>query len=140
LRLLPLTGFKDWKESDMPNKINELAGNTPGAAASLGAPRTPGAVAASSSSTPAEAAGAAGDVHITDTASFLASLEPALREAPAVDAAKVAAIRTAIEQGQYTVQPEQVATQLMHIERALGELRGSAQPAAAITPAAEEKR
>lgn len=123
----------------MPHKINELAGSTPGASASLGAPRTPGAVAPGSASSSAEASGAATDVHITDTASFLASLEPALREAPAVDAAKVAAIRTALEQGQYTVQPEHVATQLMHIERALGELRGSAQPAAAIVPAAEEK-
>ena len=123
----------------MPHKINELAGASPAASTSLGATRTPGAVAAGSSSSPAEATGAAGDVHITDTASFLASLEPALREAPAVDAAKVAAIRSALEQGQYTVQPEHVATQLMQIERALGELRGSAHPAPAIVPAAEEK-
>ncbi len=123
----------------MPNKINELGGATPGASASLGAPRTPGTVASGSDPAAAQPSAAAGDVHITDTASFLASLEPALRGAPAVDAAKVAAIRTAIEQGQYTVQPEHVATQLMQIERALGQLRGSAQPAPAIVPAAEEK-
>lgn len=123
----------------MPNKINDLGGATPGANASLGTSRTPGTVASGSDSTASQPTAAAADVHITDTASFLASLEPALRGAPAVDAAKVAAIRTSIEQGQYTVQPEHVATQLMHIERALGELRGSAQPAPAIVPAAEEK-
>ena len=123
----------------MPHKINELSGTIPAAGTSVTGSRTAGAVGAGAHASPAEATAAAGDVHITDTASFLASLEPALREAPAVDAAKVAAIRTAIEQGHYTVQPEHVATQLMHIERALGELRGSAQPAPAIVPAAEKK-
>ena len=123
----------------MPHKINDLGGSTPGASASLGAPRTPASVASGSDSTAPQGTAAAADVHITDTASFLASLEPALREAPAIDAAKVAAIRTALEQGGYTVQPAHVATQLLHIERALGELRGSAQPAPAIVPAAEEK-
>lgn len=112
----------------MSNKINELSGGGPGASPSLGASRTAGPAAAGASSATAGVGGAAGDVHITDTASFLASLEPALREAPAVDAAKVAAIRTAIEQGHYTVQVEHVATQLMHIERALGQLRGGSQP------------
>lgn len=112
----------------MSNKINDLSGAGPGAGASLGAARTAAPAAAGGGSATAEVGGAAGDVHITDTASFLASLEPALRQAPAVDAAKVAAIRTAIEQGHYTVQVEHVATQLMHIERALGQLRGGAQP------------
>ncbi len=108
----------------MSNEINELNGGGPGAGASLGASRTAGPAAPASSSAPATAAGAAGDVHITDTASFLASLEPALREAPAVDAAKVAAIRTAMEGGHYSVRPEHIGTQLLHIERALGQLRG----------------
>lgn len=110
----------------MSNKINELSGGGPGASP-LGASRSTAAVGANSSAAPAGAAGAVGDVHITDTATWLATLEPALREAPAVDAAKVAAIRAAIEQGQYTVQPEHVAAQLMQIERALGQLRGSSQ-------------
>jgi negative regulator of flagellin synthesis FlgM len=139
LRLLPLTGFKDWKDCDMPEKINELSGAVSAAGTSVAGSRTAAAVGAGAGASPAAATGAAADVHITDTASFLASLEPALREAPAVDAAKVAAIRTAIEQGRYTVQPEHVAAQLMHIERALGELHGSAQPAPAIVLAAKEK-
>ena len=123
----------------MPNKINELSGSAPGANASVGTSRSAAAVAPGASAAPAEAAVAAGDVHITDTASFLASLEPALREAPAVDAAKVAAIRTALEQGHYTVQAEHVATQLMHIERALGQLRGNAPPETASAPGTGEE-
>jgi negative regulator of flagellin synthesis FlgM len=65
---------------------------------------------------------ATGDVHITDTASQLASLEQALREAPAVDSAKVARLQSAIEQGTYQVNPEHVATQLLQMERALAGL------------------
>jgi negative regulator of flagellin synthesis FlgM len=123
----------------MPNKINELSTGAAGAGASLGASRTASTLAPGSSAAPAEAATAAGDVHITDTASFLASLEPALREAPAVDAAKVASIRTALEQGHYSVQAEHVASQLMHIERALGQLRGSVPPETAPAAGAGEE-
>jgi negative regulator of flagellin synthesis FlgM len=65
-----------------------------------------------------------GDVHITDTASQLASLEQSLREAPAVDPVRVAQLQSAIEQGRYTVNAEQVATQLMQMERALEGLTG----------------
>jgi negative regulator of flagellin synthesis FlgM len=109
----------------MSNKINELAGNAPGAASSVGTPRTAGPVPASGAAATVEAGAHSGDVHITDTATFLASLEPALREAPAVDAARVAAIRGAIESGQYSVHPEHIATQLLSIERALGQLRSA---------------
>jgi negative regulator of flagellin synthesis FlgM len=67
---------------------------------------------------------AKGDVTITDTASQLAALEQSLRDAPAVDQARVAQLQSAIEQGRYTVNPEQVATQLMQMERALAGLSG----------------
>lgn len=138
MSFLPLTGLKGPKENDVSNKINELGGGGPGASP-LGASRTAAPVAPNSSAASAEAAGAAGDVHITDTATWLATLEPALREAPAVDAARVAAIRAAIEQGQYTVQPEHVAAQLMQIERALGQLRGSSQADTAVAAGSPEK-
>lgn len=64
------------------------------------------------------------DVHITDSASQLASLEQALRNLPAVDEARVTQIRTAIEQGSYTVQPQQVADQLIQLEQSLPEYPG----------------
>ena len=91
----------------MSNKINELNGGGPGASP-LGASQTAAPVTPSGAA-PAQTAGAGGDVHITDTATWLATLEPALREAPAVDVARVAGVRAAIETGRYTVQPEHVA-------------------------------
>lgn len=110
----------------MSHKINELNGGGPAASTSLGGSRTAGATAVSSPSAAAapEAAGKAADVHITDTATWLATLESGLREAPPVDGARVAAIRAALEKGQYTVQPEHVATQLIQVEQSLGQLHG----------------
>jgi flagellar biosynthesis anti-sigma factor FlgM len=77
------------------------------------------------SSAPAPAStssGDAADVHITDSASQLASLEQTLHSMPAVDEARVAQFRTAIDQGTYTVQPRQVADQLMQLEHSLAQL------------------
>jgi negative regulator of flagellin synthesis FlgM len=107
----------------MPNKISGLNGS---AAASVGAGRPAeqardpltggsGAPTASSSGT--------SDVHITDSASQLASLEQTLRSLPAVDPARVAQFQTAIEQGTYTVQPQQVADQLLQFEQSLKHLQ-----------------
>jgi negative regulator of flagellin synthesis FlgM len=63
-----------------------------------------------------------GEVHITDTATRLAAVEQTLRDSPAVDSARVALLRSAIEQGNYTVRPEHAATQLMQMEHALAGL------------------
>ncbi|MBS0580748.1 MAG: flagellar biosynthesis anti-sigma factor FlgM [Proteobacteria bacterium] len=115
----------------MSQKINDLGGSAPAANPSLGPARPAAPAGSGTPSSSAETGAVPADVHITDTASFLASLEPALRGAPAVDAARVAAIRTAIEQGQYVVHPGHVAAQLTHIERALGQLRGGSPPPAA---------
>lgn len=61
-------------------------------------------------------------VHITSRASQLAALEQALRELPAVDEARVAQIRSAIESGRYVISPEHIASQLVQLEQALGKL------------------
>jgi negative regulator of flagellin synthesis FlgM len=66
----------------------------------------------------------AGSVAITGTARQLAELEQALASQPAVDEARVASIRAAIEQGSYTVSPDRIADQLLLLERALGHLKG----------------
>jgi negative regulator of flagellin synthesis FlgM len=138
----PLTGFEGWKESDVSHKINELNAGAAGAASSVGTSRTsaPGVAGTGAAPDGAEAPAVGGDVHITDTAARLALLEPALREAPAVDGAKVATIRAAIESGQYTVQPEHVAAQLLQIEQALGPLRGGAPVAPLTIPASTEEK
>src|SRR5579863_7779937 len=71
----------------------------------------------------------AADVQITGTARTLAALEQAVRDVPLVNDARVAQIRSAIEQGTYTVQPDHVADQMMQIERFLGSLGDSSEPA-----------
>jgi negative regulator of flagellin synthesis FlgM len=77
---------------------------------------------------PGNPAGRPGDLHITDSASKLASLEQALRSLPALDEARVAQIRTAIREGRYTIQPERIAEQLMQLEHALGGLQDPRKP------------
>lgn len=107
----------------MSNKISGLSGSP---AASIGAGRatekTRDPVTGGSSSPAATSSPPAGDVHITDSASQLASLEQTVRSLPAVDPARVAQFQTAIEQGTYTVQPQHVADQLMQLEQTLGQL------------------
>jgi negative regulator of flagellin synthesis FlgM len=66
----------------------------------------------------------ANDVHITGTARQLAELEQVVKDMPAVDEAKVAAISAAIENGTYKVSADKVADNLMQIEQALAPLNG----------------
>lgn len=58
-------------------------------------------------------------VRITDQARQLAALEQALGDVSAVNETRVAAIRLAIEQGQYEVSPERIADKLLRMEREL---------------------
>jgi negative regulator of flagellin synthesis FlgM len=107
----------------MSNKISNLSGD----AAPIGAGRPATAVrdAATGAAAPAPAStssGDPGDLHITDSASHLATLEQTLRSLPAVDDARVIQVRTAIEQGSYTVQPRQIADQLLQLEHSLAQL------------------
>jgi negative regulator of flagellin synthesis FlgM len=107
----------------MANKISGLSSD----AASVGAGRPAAkvrdaATGGSSAAATASSSEPSGDVHITDSASQLATLEQTLRSMPAVDEARVAQFRTAIDQGTYTVQPQQVAAQLMQLEHSLAQL------------------
>jgi negative regulator of flagellin synthesis FlgM len=61
-------------------------------------------------------------VQITGTARQLADLEQKVRDLPAVNAERVSQLRSAIEQGTYTVRPEHIANQLMSLERDLAKL------------------
>jgi negative regulator of flagellin synthesis FlgM len=112
----------------MPTKISGLNGSL-GASAALDAGRpaekAPDAnQSRGGSSAPDGSSAGASDVHITDSASQLASLEQTLRSLPAVDGVRVAQLQTAIEQGTYTVQPQHVADQLIQLEQSLAELPG----------------
>lgn len=108
----------------MSNKISSLSGSP---ATSIGAghaaEKTRDPVTGGSSAPAASSQSAAdGDLHITDSASQLASLEQAVLDLPAVDSARVAQFSSAIEQGTYTVQPRHVADRLMQLEQELGQL------------------
>jgi len=107
----------------MASKISGLSGS-PAAAIDAGRPAEKARDAVTGGpSAQAQPSPAAGDVHITDSASQLASLEQAVRSLPAVDPARVAQFRTAIEQGTYTVRPQHVADQLLQLEQSLRPLQ-----------------
>lgn len=104
----------------MSNKINDLTTSvTPGRTSAV-TPVREGVAGGSNAAQPTTS----GQVQISDTAAKLASMEQALRDSPAVDSARVAQLRSAIEQGTYTVNSEHVATQLIQMERALARLGG----------------
>jgi negative regulator of flagellin synthesis FlgM len=63
-----------------------------------------------------------GDVHITEAAAQLAMLEKAVSELPSVDDARVGAIKSAIEEGRYTISPTRVADGVIGFEHALAPL------------------
>lgn len=58
-------------------------------------------------------------VQVSDSARQLAALEQAIKAMPAVNEAKVAEIRKAIEEGRYKVSPERIAEKLLQIENEL---------------------
>jgi negative regulator of flagellin synthesis FlgM len=66
--------------------------------------------------------GGPGDVHITGTALQLADLEQTIKDMPAVDEAKVAAISSALAQGTYQIVPKRIADGLLQLEQALAPL------------------
>ena len=105
----------------MPNKISGMDGSP---AATVGARHAPQGPNDPSGARTASAAGAAEDqqVQITGAARQLAGLEQALRALPAVNEARIAQLRAAIDNGSYAVRPQHIAEQLLSLERAL---RGS---------------
>jgi flagellar biosynthesis anti-sigma factor FlgM len=61
-------------------------------------------------------------VHITETAGQLAALEQVVQQMPPLNETRVAAVRTAIEQGTYMVSPDDIADHLMQLEQSLESL------------------
>jgi len=101
----------------MNTKIEGMAPGMPRPSSSSGqamaAPR-------SGSGTAAERVATGDSVRLSGEATDLASLERSLAEAPAIDAAKVAAVRAALDTGTYRIDPLEIAARLTDLERALG--------------------
>jgi negative regulator of flagellin synthesis FlgM len=71
--------------------------------------------------TPAKQAAAAGDdVQLTGTSRSLAAIEQSLMALPAIDEARVSAVRRRIDSGEYRVDAQRVADRLLHLESDLG--------------------
>lgn len=62
------------------------------------------------------APGPAADVQLTSAARGLAAMEQSLVALPAVDEARVAAVKRRLESGEYRVDPQRIADKLLHLE------------------------
>jgi negative regulator of flagellin synthesis FlgM len=82
-----------------------------------GVKRASGATSAAPTGSPATTTESS--VQITDSARQLAALEAAIKELPAVDEAKVAELRNAIENGSYEVDGASVADKLLKMDSEL---------------------
>jgi negative regulator of flagellin synthesis FlgM len=90
-----------------------------GAGRALQRPQDAATGSAQSSSTPS---GSDESVQITGAARQLATLEQAVRDAPDVNTARVAQISSALEQGTYKVDSQQIADRLVQSDKELGNL------------------
>jgi len=61
-------------------------------------------------------------VKLTDTASSLQQIEKQMASEPAVDPARVAAVKDALSAGDYKIDAERVAEKFIEVERALGKV------------------
>lgn len=104
----------------MPNEINGFRSRTLDTSDSKAAARPAAAGGARTGGTTAAPATAPTDtVSLTDTAARLRELEALLANTPAVDDARVEALRQAIAEGRYSVDSVHVADKLMTLERDL---------------------
>jgi negative regulator of flagellin synthesis FlgM len=56
------------------------------------------------------------DVHLTGAARSLAAVEQSLAGLPAVDEARIAAVKRRLESGEYRIDAQRVADKLLHLE------------------------
>lgn len=102
----------------MSMKINDVTpSQTQRTGEGRGAGETQGRGKAVGPTTPGSASG--DSVTITQTAQQLNELHDALAKVPVVDTQRVEALRTAIDDGSYEVDPMQVAEKLMRFEEQL---------------------
>ena len=103
------------------NRLAPVVTHTSGQGAPVDSQRTGG------SSTPAgqteNARSTTDQLSLTGQARQLHELENQIASAPVVDSKKVEAIRTAVENGTFTINPERIAEKLMSLEQALTDAR-----------------
>ena len=77
----------------------------------------------SSSAESGNTSGSPDRVSLTGEARRLQELETRLASKPVVDSQRVAAVRSAVEDGTFTVNPERIADKMMSLEQALTDTR-----------------
>jgi len=90
----------------------------PSSAAGKAVSRPTGATSSAGSDVAAVAG--ADRVKLSDEAADLAAVQKQLAEAPSIDVARVAAVRSLLESGGYKINPEEIARRLAQLERELG--------------------
>ena len=99
-------------ESVVPNKINGVEAKT-----ARIAPSSPVNWRAGNHSQTANLPAASdADVHLTGAARGLAAIEQAARSLPAIDEARVAAVKERFQDGSYKVDPQRIADRLLRLE------------------------
>ena len=107
----------------MSSKIGGVDSNSQTAAIGAGrAVQRPQDAAAGGTQSSSTSSGSDENVQITGAARQLASLEQAVRDAPAVNTARVAQISTALAQGTYTINSQHIADQLVQSDKELAHL------------------
>jgi negative regulator of flagellin synthesis FlgM len=79
-----------------------------------------GTRAPASGGAPVAAPVAADSARLTGEAAELAQLQQELAQNPAMDLAKVDAVRSAIESGAYRIDPQAIASRMIQLEQELG--------------------
>lgn len=120
----------------MPSKLSGVNGAQI-ASVGAGLPVQRSQDAASGATSANTSKGSAQDVQITGTARQLSVLDQKVRDLPDVNEERVSQLRSAIEQGTYTIRPQHIAERLMSLEHALGNLQTGGRPGAKSGPAEE---
>jgi negative regulator of flagellin synthesis FlgM len=102
------------------NRIAPVVTHTGGQGAPVDGQRTGGSGAPAASE---YARSASDQLSLTGAARQLQGLENQIASAPVVDTKKVEAVRSAVENGTFTVHPERIAERLMSLEHALTDAR-----------------
>ena len=76
---------------------------------------------AASDKAPTAAPSAGDTVNLTNSAKLLERLDKSLASLPAVDAGRVAEIKTAIENGDYHIDADAIAEAMIRLDRSLGD-------------------
>jgi negative regulator of flagellin synthesis FlgM len=103
------------------NRIAPVVTHTGGQGAPVDGQRTGGSGAPAAQSGYANSS--SDQLSLTGSARQLQGLENQIASAPVVDTKKVEAVRSAVENGTFTVHPERIAERLLSLEQALTDAR-----------------